>query len=87
MAKLQASFVSFNIEKKVTITNLGADTYQVYPKIWFSGETTLNKNQLKAKADQMLADLKTILNDELALQGATNVKYHIHRSTGSTNEV
>ena len=73
--KLQANFISWSLEKKLKVHQLVGDTYQVYPKMVFSGETTLTISQLKTGVDNLMGDLKTIVKDELALQGATNVKY------------
>lgn len=81
--KLNNNFINHTISKELSVFDLGNDRYQVYPKIFFSGNTTLNKTQLNNGLDATIDDWFTVFETELALQNATDVEYHMHKSFGT----
>lgn len=85
IAKLDANFIDYTIKKRLTVTNLGGDTWQIYPKILFSGNTTLTQTQLDNGINSTIDDWFTVFETNLANKGASNVKYHIHKSFGSVD--
>lgn len=85
--KLDANFdPGYTLDHTVLIHEKVAGTFQIYPRLIFSGTTTLTKAQLRSGLDTTLTDLKGEMATHLSAQGATNVSYHVHRSTGSVEE-
>ena len=74
---LTANFVSYSLEFKYKLIDLGGNTWQIYPKFSVSGETNLTQGQLVTGISNLLAELKTILKTNFEANGATNVQFHI----------
>ena len=74
---LTANFVSYSLEFKYKLIDLGGNTWQIYPKFSVSGETNLTQGQLITGISNLLAELKTILKTNFEANGATNVQFHI----------
>jgi hypothetical protein len=81
--KLDNNFINYTLSKSLRVHNLVDDRYQVYPKVLFSGNTTLTKEQLRTGLDVQLDDWFTIVEASLATNNAFDVKYHMHKSIGS----
>jgi len=86
ITKLDNNFESYTLNKSLKVNNIGGDRWEFYPKFVISGETTLTKQQLRNGFDSTLDNIKAILQTHMDAQGATNVKYHIHKSVGSVDE-
>jgi len=83
ITKLDANFIEYTISKKLTVTSHGNDRWEVYPKIFFSGSTNLSQVALQNGLDSTIDDWLTVFETEMAVQEASNVRYHIHKSFGS----
>jgi len=83
--KLDANFINYTIGFKLNVFDQGNDRYQIYPKIFFSGNTNLNAIQLKNGLDSTIDDWLTTVEGDMATQNATNVSYHVHKSFGHIN--
>jgi len=77
---------TFNKADRVTLRPDGK--YEVYGKLIFTGEAKdgVTKQQLLTGIDEMFDDMKVEYKSALATASATNVLFHIHRSTGASNE-
>ncbi len=53
-------------------------TWQVFPKIWISGTTSLSGNALKTGVSNILKNLKDKLKTDMIANGATNIRFHVH---------
>lgn len=85
--KLDNNFeAGYTFEKSIRIYSLGGDTYQIYPKFVFSGTTIdpdMTRQQLRNGYDQTLVNLKNAIQTWFEFAGSTDIRYHIHNSTGS----
>ncbi len=61
-------------------------TWEVYPKIWIAGTTSLSGNALKTGVSNILKDLKVRLKTDMIAQGAFNLKFHVHYEDGRAAE-
>jgi len=82
ITKLDANFINYTISKKLKVTDFGSDRFEVYPKISFSGNTTLSKTQLRNGLDSTIDDWLTTVENSLAANNAFDVEYHLHKSFG-----
>ena len=69
------------------VNEISPNEWEVYPKLWISGDTNLTGAQLKTGVSDLLADLKVTLKAEFESQGATNVEFHIHYQDGRASGV
>ena len=81
--KLDNNFITYTMEKKLKVIQLDSDTWQFYPKFIISGETNLSTQQLRNGFDSTIDNIKDAIQVHMDNQGATNVKYHLHKSTGT----
>lgn len=66
----------------------GKNIYELYPKVVFFGNLPdgISQAQFDNAFDNFLTDMKNMLKSELQSNGATNIKAHIHYTTGSIDE-
>lgn len=83
ITKLNANFINYTISKSLRVLDHGNDRYEVYPKIWFSGNTTLNRTQLNNGINSTIDDWLTVFETSLASNNGFDVKYYIHKSFGT----
>jgi len=87
--KIDTGFkVGYSFEKVDRVTLRPDGKYEVYGKLIFTGEAKdgVTKQQLLTGIDEMFDDMKVEYKSALAAGSATNVLFHIHRSTGASNE-
>ena len=70
------------------ITDQGNNTFGIYPKTFVSGTFNGTINQFKTRVDALIEQEKILLGDEVSAFGGTIILdgFHVHRSTGSSNE-
>ncbi len=81
--KLDNNFINYTLSSSLRVTNLEGERFEVYPKIFFSGNTTKHEDGLRSGLDTQIDDWKTQFDASLALNNAFDIKYHFHKSTGS----
>ncbi len=86
ITKLDNNFITYDLQVKLKVVQLDADTFQFYPKFIISGETNLTPDQLRNGFDSTIDNIKGIVQTHMDLQSATNVSYHMHKSVGSIDE-
>ena len=75
-----------DIDKNVT--DQGNNTFEIYPKTFVSGIFNGTIDQFETRVDTLIEQEKILLGDEVNAFGGTIVLdgFHVHRSTGSSNE-
>lgn len=84
-ARVQNNFTDRVIVKKLKVQKEG-NTFNVYPKIVFSGDTNLTRAQLEAGLDNVLDDMKAVIRADAITRGVTNIKWHIQKTAGAVDE-
>lgn len=71
----------------ICVPNSGNTMYQVYPDILFTGTTKnpMSEAEFNILFDAMLSTMRIDMVNYFASEGYTNVKTHIHYSTGSVD--
>ncbi len=66
----------------------GDNIYELYPKVAFYGNLPdgVTQAQFDNAFDNFITDLKNMVKSELQSNGATNIKAHVHYTTGSIDE-
>ncbi len=85
ITKLDANFINYTISFSNSVYEFGNDRYQFYPKIFFDGNTNLNKSQLANGLDATIDDWLSTVITHMNTQGATDRNFHVHKSFGSIN--
>ena len=70
------------IESKVQAIKTG-NRMQVYPKIIFSGNTSLTETEFNTKIDELLDQFKVSISADIIAFGGINLIWHIHKTTGT----
>lgn len=84
IVKLDNNFINYTLSSSLRVTNLEGERFEVYPKIFFSGNTTtLHVNALNMGLDDQIDEWKTQFDASLATNNAFDIKYHFHKSVGS----
>lgn len=83
ITKLDNNFIDYTISYDLRVLDHGNDRYEVYPKIWFSGNTTLNRTQMNNGINSTIDDWLTVFETSLATKNGFDVKYYIHKSFGT----
>ncbi len=83
ITKLDNNFITYDLDVRLKVYQIDANTFQFYPKFIISGETNLTKEQLRNGFDNTIDNIKDVIQVHMDLQSATNVKYHLHKSIGS----
>jgi len=85
--KLDNNFINYTLSKNLRVTNLEGERFEVYPKLFFSGNTTKHRDGLRSGLDTQIDDWKTQFDNELALNNAFDINYHFHKSIGAIDVV
>ncbi len=84
ITKLDNNFdPGYTLFVSLRVADLPGNTWEIYPKFIISGTTDLTKQQLRNGFDSTLDNIKDVIKPHMIAQGATNISYHIHKSTGS----
>ena len=70
------------------VTDQGNNTFEIYPKTFVSGTFNGTIDQFETRVDTLIEQEKTALGDEISAFGGTITLngFHVHRSTGSSDE-
>jgi len=74
------------VEKKLKVSELSNDGWQIYPKFHISGTTNLTGSQLRSGVSDLLRDLKTTLIAHGTALGASDFSFHVHYQDGRAPE-
>ncbi len=77
--------MGYTLRYNTQIYERNPNSFRIDFYIIISGESDLTPQQLKQGLDVTLTNLKNEINTHFTAQGATNIKYHIHYSTGSVD--
>lgn len=81
--RIESDFTGFLIDNSFDIIEQdrhgSVRTYDAYPKIVFSGETTLTREELNTKLNAFYDEAETIAQTEIENQGGTVISFHTHR--------
>ncbi len=73
----------YTLNVKLKVHQIDSNTWNIYPDFVISGTTDLTKQQLRNGFDNTMDNIKDVVKPHMIAQGATNISYHIHKSTGS----
>ena len=84
-ANLNANFIDSTVVEDLRIINHGNDRWEVYPKVVVSGngKTGLTEAQQNVNFDLTIDDWISLVEQRLIAFQATDVVFHLHKSTGS----
>jgi len=85
--KLDNNFIEYDLKSSLRVTNLEGERFEVYPKLFFSGNSTMHLTALKMGLDDQIDDWKTQFDQSLADNNAFDIIYHFHKSIGSFDVV
>jgi len=85
--KLDNNFINYTLSSSLRVTNLEGERFEVYPKLFFSGNTTKHEDGLRSGLDTQIDDWKTQFDQALADNNAFDINYHFHKSIGSFDVV
>lgn len=77
--QIEADFTNFVIDNSFDIVKRPPHEYDGYPKIVFSGDTTLTREELNTKLNAFYNEAETIAQTEIENQGGTVIGFHTHR--------
>ncbi len=77
--RIESDFTNFVIDNKFDIIKRPPHEYDGYPKMVFSGDTTLTREELNTKLNAFYNDGETIAKTEIENQGGTVISFHTHR--------
>ena len=84
ITKLDNNFdPGYTLDVKLKVQKYRTGEWEIYPKFIISGTTDLTKQQLRNGFDNTMDNIKDVIKPHMIAQGATNISYHIHKSTGS----
>ena len=76
------------IEHKNKVTEFESNKFEIYPKTVISGDFNGTLQVFELRIDALINQLKTELGNEIQVFGGTIILngFHIHRTTGSSDE-
>jgi hypothetical protein len=89
ITKLDQGFkVGYTLGKKDSIHQREDGKFEIYGKLWLTGEAKdgLTIQQIRTAKDELFDDLKVEMKTALLSNNATNITFHVHRTTGDVNE-
>jgi len=75
----------YTLGVELKVSQISSSRWELYPDFVISGTANLNKQQLINGFDNTIDSIKDAIQIHMDAQGATNVKYHLHKSVGSVD--
>lgn len=83
-----ADLTNLVINHHSKVTDQGNNMYEIYPKTIVSGDFNGTIEQFELRVDNIANAFKTLIGDEINIFGGTLKLngFHVHRTTGDTDE-
>ena len=80
--RLLGNYTNIAVGSSMRIHQLDNGQYEMYPKIWFFGDSTKDNTQHRLFADLTMNDLKDIIDAFLKSNNARNIVWYIDYTSG-----
>lgn len=80
--RLLGNYTNTSVDSSMRISTLPGQVYEMYPKVWFYGDSSKTITQHRLFADLTINELKEIIDIYLKTNNAGNIVWYIDYTSG-----